>query len=70
MVQLIDRRKTEKRKTDTEKLSRDAELYKLRQQLQTTFLFNSLNSIDALIAINPKQARKWYSNCPIFAGNA
>ncbi|HRO84314.1 MAG TPA: histidine kinase [Niabella sp.] len=54
----IDRRKTEQRKTDTEKLSRDAELYKLRQQLQPHFLFNSLNSINALIAINPKQARK------------
>jgi two-component system, LytTR family, sensor kinase len=45
------------RKNDAEKLSRDAELYKLRQQLQPHFLFNSLNSISALIGSNPSQAR-------------
>lgn len=45
------------RKNDAEKLSRDAELYKLRQQLQPHFLFNSLNSISALIVSNPNQAR-------------
>ena len=45
------------RKNDAEKLSRDAELYKLRQQLQPHFLFNSLNSISALIGSNPIQAR-------------
>jgi two-component system LytT family sensor kinase len=46
------------RKNDAEKLSRDAELYKLRQQLQPHFLFNSLNSISALISSEPIQARK------------
>ena len=46
------------RKNDAEKLSRDAELYKLRQQLQPHFLFNSLNSISALIGSDPTQARK------------
>ena len=46
------------RKNDAEKLSRDAELYKLRQQLQPHFLFNSLNSISALIGSDPSQARK------------
>lgn len=46
------------RKADAEKLSRDAELYKLRQQLQPHFLFNSLNSISALISIQPEHARK------------
>lgn len=45
------------RKNDAEKLTRDAELYKLRQQLQPHFLFNSLNSISALIGSNPVQAR-------------
>lgn len=45
------------RKNDAEKLSRDAELYKLRQQLQPHFLFNSLNSISALIGSQPAQAR-------------
>lgn len=46
------------RKNDSEKLSKDAELYKLRQQLQPHFLFNSLNSISALIGSDPPQARK------------
>jgi two-component system, LytTR family, sensor kinase len=32
--------------------------YKLRQQLQPHFLFNSLNSINALIGIRPEEARK------------
>ena len=45
------------RKNDAEKLSKEAELYKLRQQLQPHFLFNSLNSISALIGTNPAQAR-------------
>jgi len=46
------------RKTDTEKLAKDAELFKLRQQLQPHFLFNSLNSISALVGSQPEQARK------------
>ena len=54
----IDQKENEKRKTEAEKLARDAELYNLRQQLQPHFLFNSLNSINALIGFNPDQARK------------
>jgi LytS/YehU family sensor histidine kinase len=46
------------RKIDTEKLAKDAELYKLRQQLQPHFLFNSLNSISALAGSRPDEARK------------
>jgi two-component system, LytTR family, sensor kinase len=46
------------RQNDAEKLSKEAELYKLRQQLQPHFLFNSLNSISALIGSDPSQARK------------
>lgn len=46
------------RKADTQKLAKDAELFKLRQQLQPHFLFNSLNSINALIGSQPKEARK------------
>lgn len=53
-----DQQKAETRKTDAERLAREAELYKLRQQLQPHFLFNSLNSINALIAIQPDEARK------------
>lgn len=47
-----------KRKSDAEKLTREAELYKLRLQLQPHFLFNSLNSINALIGFQPQEARK------------
>ncbi len=42
----------------TEKLRKDAELFKLRQQLQPHFLFNSLNSINALIGREPQHARQ------------
>lgn len=45
-------------KSDTEKLARDAELSQLRQQLQPHFLFNSLNSINALVVSQPELARK------------
>ena len=53
-----DQRESERRKADTEKLAREAELYKLRLQLQPHFLFNSLNSINALIGSKPQEARK------------
>ncbi len=53
-----DQKETEQRKADAEKLARDAELYNLRQQLQPHFLFNSLNSITALIGNRPEEARK------------
>lgn len=48
----------EQRKADAERLSREAELYKLRQQLHPHFLFNSLNSISALVGTRPVEARK------------
>jgi hypothetical protein len=47
-----------KMKTDTERLAREAELSQLRQQLQPHFLFNSLNSINALVVSQPELARK------------
>jgi hypothetical protein len=53
-----EQKENEQRKTDAEKLAKDAELFKLRQQLQPHFLFNSLNSINALIGIRPQEARK------------
>lgn len=53
-----DQKDNEKRKSEAEKLARDAELYNLRQQLQPHFLFNSLNSINALIGFKPDEARK------------
>lgn len=48
----------EQRSLAAAQLAKDAELYKLRQQLQPHFLFNSLNSISALVALRPEQARK------------
>ena len=45
------------RKQGIEKLAREAELNKLRQQLQPHFLFNSLNSISALTGSQPEKAR-------------
>lgn len=53
-----ERSETEKKKTEAEQLSKEAELYKLRQQLQPHFLFNALNSINALIGSRPTEARE------------
>ncbi len=52
-----DQKEIEQRKTEAERLAREAELYNLRQQLQPHFLFNSLNSINALITVQPQKAR-------------
>lgn len=53
-----EQKENEERKRHAEKLAREAELFKLRQQLQPHFLFNSLNSINALIGSRPPEARK------------
>jgi len=53
-----EQKQTEQRKASAEQLAKEAELFKLRQQLQPHFLFNSLNSINALIGIKPDEARK------------
>lgn len=42
---------------DAATLHKEAELFKLRQQIQPHFLYNSLNSINALIAIMPDEAQ-------------
>ncbi len=52
-----DYQENEKRKSDAERMAKEAELYNLRQQLQPHFLFNSLNSINALIGFKPTEAR-------------
>ena len=44
--------------TDAAELLKDAELFKLRQQLQPHFLYNSLNSINALVMISPERAQE------------
>lgn len=53
-----EQKESEQRKLTTEKLAREAELASLRQKLQPHFLFNSLNSINALIGSRPEEARK------------
>jgi len=53
-----EQQRSDQRKADAEKLAKEAELFKLRQQLQPHFLFNSLNSINALIGLRPEEARK------------
>jgi two-component system LytT family sensor kinase len=53
-----EQQRTDQRKAAAEKLAKEAELFKLRQQLQPHFLFNSLNSINALIGLRPEEARK------------
>ena len=53
-----EQKENESRKADAERLAKEAELFKLRQQLQPHFLFNSLNSINALIGSRPEEARK------------
>jgi len=57
-VYVKDHRESERRKDDALRLAREAELATLRQQLQPHFLFNSLNSISALVATSPAEARK------------
>ncbi|WP_143961980.1 sensor histidine kinase [Litoribacter populi] len=41
-----------------DKTAKEAELYHLRQQLQPHFLFNSLNSINAMLMSQPEKARE------------
>ncbi len=52
-----EREDEQKRLQEAHKLAKEAELFKLRQQLQPHFLFNSLNSINSLIGSRPAEAR-------------
>lgn len=53
-----EKEESETNKKEIETMMREAELVKLRQQLQPHFLFNSLNSINALVVTQPQEARK------------
>ncbi len=52
-----EQKEENERRLDTERIAKDTELNKLRQQLQPHFLFNSLNSISALTGTQPEKAR-------------
>lgn len=67
---LEEKKSNELRKSDAEQMTRDAELYKLRQQLQPHFLFNSLNSISALAGSQPDKARKMIQHLSDFLRGA
>lgn len=54
---LQEQQEAYRRKEEAEKMTKDAELLKLRQQMQPHFLFNSLNSISALAGSQPEKAR-------------
>ncbi len=55
---IISQEKKFKQQADTSTLLKEAELFKLRQQLQPHFLYNSLNSISALTAVAPERAQE------------
>lgn len=57
-VYVSEKHESEGRHNEALRLAREAELTTLRQQLQPHFLFNSLNSISALVISQPDEARK------------
>jgi two-component system, LytTR family, sensor histidine kinase AlgZ len=58
LVALEDSRRAETEALRFQILSREAELRTLRAQIHPHFLFNSLNSINALIGSRPEEARR------------
>jgi sensor histidine kinase YesM len=55
---LEQQEESQQREAMMNELSKEAELTQLRQQLQPHFLFNSLNSINALVVSQPQKARE------------
>ncbi|MBT0811869.1 histidine kinase [Litoribacter ruber] len=54
---IMEQQALQEHETWLEKTAKEAELYHLRQQLQPHFLFNSLNSINAMLKSQPEKAR-------------
>jgi LytS/YehU family sensor histidine kinase len=67
--QLKEQRETSARDAATSSMVREAELQKLQLQLQPHFLFNSLNSINAMIMIRPDEARQMVQQLSDFLRN-
>mgnify|MGYP003880682513 CR=1 FL=1 len=59
-----------KKQADFTALHKEAELFKLRQQLQPHFLYNSLNSINALTMIEPAKAQEMVGMLSDFLRNS
>ena len=64
--QIEDQMKTKERQEKIHEMAKEAELYHLKQQLQPHFLFNSLNSINALVKSQPEKAREMVLNLAEF----
>jgi len=64
--QIDDQLKTKQRQEKIQEMAKEAELYHLKQQLQPHFLFNSLNSINALVKSQPEKAREMVLNLAEF----
>src|SRR4030095_6103341 len=58
MIAFENSRRAETEALQHQILSREAELRALRAQIQPHFIFNSLNSINALIGSRPEEARR------------
>jgi sensor histidine kinase YesM len=54
----LEKEVIDKRSLETEKLAKESELEGLKLQLQPHFLFNSLNSVNALLHVNPEEASR------------
>lgn len=65
-AKIEDQIKTKERQEKIQDMTKEAELYHLRQQLQPHFLFNSLNSINALVKSQPDKAREMILNLAEF----
>lgn len=64
--QLCEQIELSQREATTAAMVKDAELRKLQLQLQPHFLFNCLNSINALILVRPEEGRKMVQNLSDF----
>ncbi|MBS1783592.1 MAG: histidine kinase [Bacteroidetes bacterium] len=56
--------------SDASSMRRDAELFKLRNQLQPHFLYNSLNSVNALMLLDPDKAQSMIGKLSDFLRNS